>query len=144
MPTFDHEGDHSDRHEDARAIHGLTHILADWLAESKMQFQWMVTHHHFVTKHDLETSTCKIMSAISDFATKQAAFNDRQDAAIAGLTSDIQNLEDQIAKLQSTQGAITPEDQALLDGIQARAATISDKLDALDALTPPVVPPPTA
>jgi hypothetical protein len=139
MPLHDDERRHDDHGEDARAIHGLTHILADWLAESKMQFQWMVTHHHFVTKQDLENQTHKIMSKISEFADAQKAFNDRQDAAIAGLTGDIQNLEDQIAKLQSTSGAITPEDQALLDGIQARASAISDKLEALDSLTPPVI-----
>ncbi len=80
------------------------------------------------------------MSAISDFAAKQNAFNDRQDKAISGLTDDIKNLTDEIAKLQASAGQITPEDQALLDGIQTRAQGISDKLDALDALTPPVAP----
>ena|ERR1700675_4793144 len=81
-----------------------------------------------------------ILSAISEFATKQNAFNDTIDAAIAGLTEDVQNLNDQIASLQASAGTITPADQALLDGITARAQTVSDKLSALDALTPPKVP----
>lgn len=81
------------------------------------------------------------MTAISDFAAKMTAFTDRQDAAVADLQGDVKSLEDQIAALQATAGAITPEDQALLDVIQARASTVADKLDALDALTPPVVPP---
>ncbi len=86
----------------------------------------------------------KIMSAISDFAAKQNAFNDRMDTAIADLQGDVKNLNDQIAALQTSTGAITPEDQAALDALQARASTIADKLDALDALTPPVAPvPPT-
>lgn len=80
------------------------------------------------------------MTAIADFATKMTAFTDRQDAAIADLQADVQNLTDQIAALNSSAGQITPEDQALLDGIVAKAATVSDKLDALDALTPPKVP----
>lgn len=83
------------------------------------------------------------MSAVSDFVAKQTAHNDRQDAAIAGLKGDVDGLVAEIAKLQATQGQITPEDQALLDGIEARSAAISDKLEALDAMTPPVAPPVT-
>lgn len=83
----------------------------------------------------------KIMSAISDFAAKVQAHQDAEDTAIAGLTGDVQNLNAQIAALQASQGTITPADQALLDGIEARGQTISDKLAALDALTPPVAPP---
>jgi len=79
-------------------------------------------------------------SPIADFAAKQTAFNDRQDAAVAGLTSDVASLNDQILALQNSPGAITAADQALLDGIQTRSETIATKLEALDALTPPVVP----
>jgi len=81
-----------------------------------------------------------IMSAISDFAAKLAAFNDRMDKAIADLVDDVKNLNDQIAALQASTGTITPADQALLDGITARASGVADKLDALDALTPPKPP----
>lgn len=82
----------------------------------------------------------KIMSAISDFAAAVTGFFDQQDAAVTALQGDVKNLTDQIAALQNSNGAITPEDQALLDGIQARAKSVADKLNALDALTPPVVP----
>lgn len=82
----------------------------------------------------------KIMSAISDFAAKQNEFNNRQDAAIQGLTDDIKVLNDKITELQNTAGQITPEDQALLDAIQARAEAATAKLEALDALTPPKPP----
>lgn len=81
-----------------------------------------------------------IMSAISDFAAKQNAHNDRQDAAVAGLTGDVTDLKALIKKLQDSQGQITPEDQALLDQIDARGESISTKLEALDALTPPTPP----
>lgn len=82
------------------------------------------------------------MSAVSEFSVKQNAFNDRMDAAVAGLESDVKSLNDTITKLQNTAGAITPEDQALLDAIQSRSEGIATKLSALDSLTPPV--PPTA
>lgn len=79
--------------------------------------------------------------AVAAFVTAMTGFFDRQDAAMAGLQSDVDNLVAQIAALQATQGQLTSEDQALLDGIQASASTVSDKLDALDGLTPPVAPP---
>lgn len=81
-----------------------------------------------------------IMSAISDFAIAQNGYNDQMDAAIAALQGDIKALNDQITALQNSPGAVTPQDQALLDGLQTRGKNIADKLDALDALTPPVPP----
>jgi uncharacterized phage infection (PIP) family protein YhgE len=92
-------------------------------------------------RHEIQELKDSIMSAISDFATAQTAFQDRMDTAVAGLQGDVKNLTDQISALQASTGTITPADQALLDGIQARASTITDKLAALDALTPPVLPP---
>lgn len=77
---------------------------------------------------------------IQEFADKQNAFNERVDLAVSGLSTDIQVLNDKITELQNSPGAITPEDQALLDALQARAEGIAAKLEALDALTPP--PPP--
>lgn len=91
-------------------------------------------------RHEIRELKDSIMSAISDFATAQSAFQDRMDAAVTGLQGDVKNLTDQIAALQASTGTITPADQALLDGIQARAKSVADKLDALDQLTPPVVP----
>ena len=107
-----------------------------------------------VTKHDLHrlghTILCVLIEierqlmtnteAIQAFATATKAFQDRMDTAVTDLQADVQNLEDQIAALQASPGQITPEDQAALDGIQARAAAVADKLDALDALTPPKAP----
>lgn len=82
-----------------------------------------------------------IMSAISDFAAKQSAFNDQMDAAITAIAADVKSLDDQIAALQASSGAVTAEDQALLDGITAKSAELLAKVQAVDALTPPVVPP---
>lgn len=81
------------------------------------------------------------MSAIADFNTKMTEFFDRQDKAVSDLQDDVKFLTDKIAELQASAGGITPEDQATLDAIQARASSVADKLAALDELTPPVVPP---
>jgi len=80
------------------------------------------------------------MSAIGDFAVKQKGFNDRMDAALAGLASDVAILNATIAELQNTSGAITPEDQALLDQLESWGDAFAAKLEALDSLTPPVPP----
>ena len=82
------------------------------------------------------------MSAISDYAAKVTAFQDRQDSAIAGVSGDVDFLVAEIKRLQETPGSISPEDQAILDGLQARAEAAAGKLEALDALTPPVTPTP--
>ncbi len=108
-----------------------------------MEFKIDVHVHHHGDPVLVHIHQCleKIMSAISDFASKVKAHQDAEDAAIAGLTQDVQTLNDKITALQNSQGQITPEDQALLDDITARGQTIADKLTALDALTPPPAPP---
>lgn len=80
------------------------------------------------------------MSQISDFAAAQNAFQDRIDVAVAGITDDVAGLNETIAKLQASPGTITPEDQAMLNDLEARGAAVAAKLEALDALTPPVSP----
>lgn len=80
------------------------------------------------------------MTAISDFAAQQAAFNSRLDAAIADVQSDVEVLKEQIAELLASAGTISPEDQAALEALNARSAEIATKLEALAAETPPPVP----
>ncbi len=92
------------------------------------------------TVMDLERIGDAIMSAISDFAAKQNAHNDRVDTALTGIQGDVKFLQDTIDKLQNSPGSITPEDQALLDALDARADVTASKLEALDALNPPVPP----
>ena len=100
--------------------------------------------HHHGDVAEMKEVRCfleRIMSAIQDFADKMAVHNNEVDAAVAGLTDDVTALKQQITDLQNSQGQITPADQALLDGIETKAAAVATKLAALDALTPPVVPP---
>ncbi len=90
----------------------------------------------------MQNNTDRIMSAISDFSAAMNTFFDRQSVAMDGLKGDIDWLVAKIAELQATPGAITPEDQALLDAIQARAGAASTKAEELDAMTPPAAPTP--
>lgn len=95
------------------------------------------------------------MSAISDFAAKQKAFNDRQSKAIdqavsgvSGLEQDVKSLNEKIEELQNSPGGVTPEDQALIDDLEkqgddlaTRTESLATALQTLDSQTPPVVPP---
>lgn len=95
-----------------------------------------------------------IMSAISDFANKQTQFNIRQAAAVdslvssfAGVKDDIDGLNAKILELQNSSGPVTPQDQVLLDELQAQGEAIAAKtesvaasLKSLDEATPPVIP----
>lgn len=86
------------------------------------------------------------MSAISEFSDRVSAHLDRLDQAHEGLSSDLADLKATIEKLQGTAGQVTPEDQALLNQLEAKIQAASDKLAAMDDLhppTPPVEPAPT-
>lgn len=102
--------------------------------------QWFRSQSRSATKHDLRKAVEQIMSKISEFSERQSAFNARQDAAIDGLVSDVKTLNDKITELQNTPGEITPADQALLDELEARSKVIVEKVEALDAQTPPAPP----
>lgn len=80
------------------------------------------------------------MSAISEFAAQQEAFNARLDAAVTDIQGDVASLKQQIADLLASAGTISPEDQAALEALNARSSEIASKLEALAAETPPPVP----
>lgn len=85
-----------------------------------------------------------VSATFDDFGSKVEDLT----TSLAGLSGDIKAQADLIAQLQASGGAVTAEDQALIDGIDAkgksaaaRLATVSDGLKALDAITPPTPPP---
>lgn len=94
------------------------------------------------------------MPTYNEYLQQQKAYNDRDDAAFAqiatsfeGIVADFKFLKDKITALQNSAGQVTPEDQALIDQLQARANTASPKLEALaksvkelDDATPPEAP----
>lgn len=81
--------------------------------------------------------------AIRQFSERVNQAFDRIHTTTDKLVADSLWLKEQITILQNTAGTITPEDQGLLDGIEARANTIHAALEALDASTedPPVPQP---
>ncbi len=81
------------------------------------------------------------MSDVTPFVDAMNAFFARQDAAMADLQGDIDNLNAQIAAALAA--AVSPAEKAALQAIQDKASAVSDKLDGLDALTPPVAAPST-
>lgn len=80
------------------------------------------------------------MSKVSQFADRVNTAFGKLETAVDGVTTDVAALKAEIEKLQNTPGDITPEDQAILDGIQARAEALGDKAAALDELTTPPTP----
>ena len=146
-PVFKPES--SMEHSLAHAILLLTSELQAWREQRSNEQQLSLCR--------LEKKVDLIMSAISDFVAKQTAFNSRQsaavDAAVASVTAlsgDVQTLNDKITELQNSVGTVTPEDQALIDALvtqgealSAKTEAVATSLAALDALTPPNVPPVT-
>lgn len=116
----------------------ISSLVSVW---GKIKPRWGKCRRDMATLKDLLEMEQRIMSAISTFAEKQAAFNERIDAAVVGLKGDVDALNAKIEELQNSAGTITPEDQALLDALEARGDAIAAKVEALDAMTPPVVPP---
>lgn len=80
------------------------------------------------------------MSAISDYAAKQKQYNQRMETAIGGIAGDVKTQNEIIQKLQNSPGAVSAEDQVLLDELQANGESLASRLEAVDALTPPAVP----
>lgn len=94
------------------------------------------------TKNDMSRMEKHIMSAISDYAGRVNTAFDKIGTAVDGLVDDVAFLKEKIEELQNTAGQITPEDQALLDALEARVGTTATALEALDAATarPPTPP----
>lgn len=123
-----------------REISSLTHAIRELSESRRNEFEWFKSHHELATKQDLKQVESNIMSEIKEFAAKVQAFNERKHAAIVGIQGHLKHLTDTIEKFQSSPGAITPADQALLDNLEADAQNITTKLEALDGLHAPPAP----
>ncbi len=81
----------------------------------------------------IETGLADLLEEI-DRLKGELAYVKRENAS---LWESVHERDDKITELQASSGTVTPEDQAMLDDIESRAAKIADGLTALDALTPP-------
>src|SRR5678815_72093 len=98
-----------DKHEHEHKLSPEVQAINRLTEEIKAGFEWFKSHSGLVTKQDLKETERKLMSAISEFAAKQAAFNtqvstaiDGAVASVTGLTEDIQTLNDKITELQNS------------------------------------------
>lgn len=113
----------------------------------KFKFEHTVNINHAQHAYDMGTIIEELiklrhkgdqtMSIISEFVVKQNQYNDKIEAAYNGIAEDVKSLKDLVAKLQESAGQISAEDQALLNQLETRTSELSDKLAALDDLTPP-------
>lgn len=89
---------------------------------------------------DINRNLKTLMSALSEFATKQKAFNGRLSTALDGLAMDIGALNKKIDALQNSAGEVTAEDQALIDDLATQGEDLAAKFEALNLQTPPAPP----
>jgi hypothetical protein len=82
----------------------------------------------------------RIMSTIKDYATRQNERLDKIDASLTGITDDVKVMQEMIENLQNNPGPISPEDQQLLDALEARGDALAAKLADLDAAHPAPTP----
>ena len=75
------------------------------------------------------------MASIQEFAGRVDAAFDALHTSVAGIETDVTWLKDEIVRLNNTPGPISPEDQALLDAIEARATALVTRVQTLDAAT---------
>lgn len=138
-----------DEHILAEAICGLGGIIGQLVRELSQ-----INNNQAVLQSIAELKET-IMSVLSEFANRVDAkfttISDAVDGIVAsqtGLTGDVAGLKALIKQLQDSPGGVTPEDQALLDALEAKINTTSDKvtatataLAALDAETEEVPTP---
>ncbi len=122
-------------HDVAQAITGLAHEVRALVHAVSSNLP------RAATACDLHKTEERIMSAIKDFSDKVDAAFEEIGTSVDGVQSDVTALKAKIDELQNSSGTVTPEDQALLDQIQARATSLAEKVKTLDAATET---PPTA
>lgn len=111
-----------DEEELARAVHGLTHILSDILSEQRIQFGWMVSHHHFATKTDIEKLNSSLSMKLSEIKSAVAQVKQQNREAFQELGTKIADLNQQIADLIAAQNDPDVTDEAFLADLEALKA----------------------
>lgn len=78
------------------------------------------------------------MGAIEDFAASVTTKLGTIAAGLDAIDGDVTNLQNQISALQAALGTVTPDQQALLDGISSTLDSLGNKVGDIDTRTPPV------
>lgn len=82
----------------------------------------------------------QIMSVIADFAAKQKTWNAEIKDDLTAISANLATLQTTISQLQDSAGKVTPEDQAIIDDLQAQAADLGAQADVVAGKTPPAPP----
>lgn len=89
-----------DFHNDvACAIRELAFAVRDHTSEQKMEFNWMVTHHNFATKRDIQDLKDDITMKLSEIRQAISTASKQNKEALAELGTKIADLNAQIAEL---------------------------------------------
>ena len=113
----------------SRVISGLTNVLSDTLTESRAQFQWMVSHHHFATKYDIETLRSDFSMKLSEIKQAIASASRSQKEALAEIGSQVADLKQQIDDLKNaaTDPDVTDADfLQQINSLQSDAQALAD------------------
>jgi phosphoglycerate-specific signal transduction histidine kinase len=134
-----------------RAIDRLAYAVTDLLCENKSQFTWMITHHHFATKHDIEDLNSDLTMKISEIKTIIATATRAQKEALAEIGTQVADLKKQIDDLKTaaTDPDVTDaEFLTQINDLQTDAQALADIVPgtpSTEPTTPPggETPPPT-
>ena len=76
------------------------------------------------------------MSAISDLAAQQAAFNSTISSDLDSIKNSVTDLNTTIQTLQNSTGSVTASDQALIDTMESQGKNLQAKADLLAGKAP--------
>lgn len=79
----------------------------------------------------------QIMTKVQETADRMEALFAEQKAGLEDIQGDIKFLTDKIAEIQNSPGTLSPEDQAALDAMEAKAAEVTNNIKTLASQTPP-------
>ncbi len=98
----------------ACAIRELAFAVRDHTSEQKMEFNWMVTHHKFATKQDIQELKEDLTMKISQIASAVAEIKKNNREAFTELGTKIADLNQQIADLIASASDPDVTDEAFL------------------------------
>ena len=126
---------HPDEHSKIAEI--LRHISSTLIQiETTVERGPLGSGPRLVNIEDLKQTEIRIMSAITDWASKEQADLDSISGTLDGIVAGITALDALITSLQNSPGTISAADQAALDAIQAASKALVTKSGAI-VVTPP-------
>jgi chromosome segregation ATPase len=84
----------------------------------------------------------KRMSNIEEKLAQVSGVLDSVASGVSNLAGDVGVMRDEIQSLKDQLSGLTPEQEAAFDSVIAKASSLKDAVDALDALTPAPEPKP--